>query len=552
MKIPVITRLLERRGRRRLRRVMRGHRFLKVSNQLSKIAVIKEALTNTRLNQCERRVSKLIFGAALKDAELIIRQYLLIRVGGQNLNNALLHALGKPGSDVVHPLPPEWRKVLGQHGFEVAAVRSVLAWNGYVVLLLINGFVAFARRLFGSIREIIRPQYKSLGRYAYFDTLIAGTLPRPCKDGRSHDIVTWYRQWPGRVSELDTLCHSVKGVAPSTVDGMPVVSVPSAVSPLTKINALACFLGWCMAASALAIFDLLRGRWWHALMLREASLAATIRGHEPNNLARDYLFHMSGWTYRPLWTYEAERQRSRITFYFYATQIEPFKQPNGYPEFTGGWQVMSWPRYLVWDKYQADFLRRAVGESADISVVGPIWFNTGGEEVPELPPKTVAVFDVQPWRDAFYQTLGVDFDYSTPKTANQFLLDIYQALRECGGTLALKRKRKLGPLTHPKYRRFIAELARLPHFIAVDPDTSASRLSEDCAAVISRPFTSTALIARELGKPSIYYDPHGVLQKDDRAAHGIEIISGPEDLRGWLTAVLNVPYSQSKNGRLLL
>jgi polysaccharide biosynthesis PFTS motif protein len=553
MKIPVITRLLQRRGRRRFRRMMRGHRFLKVSNQLGRITSVTDALASTRLDQCERRSSKLIFGAGLKDAELIIRQYLLIRMGGQNLIKALLFALGKPGSDVVHPLPPIWRKVLRQHGFEIDEVRSALAWNGHLVLFIVYSFVAVAVRIFDSIREIIRPQHKSLGRYAYFDTLIAGTLPRPCKDGRSHDIVTWYQQWPGRVSDLDTLCHSVKGVAPSTVDGVPVVSVPSAVLPLTKINALVRFVGWSVAASVLAIFDLWRGRWWHALILREASLAAIIRGHEPDNLARDYLFHNSGWLYRPLWTYEAEKRGSRVTFYFYSTQNEPFKQPEpeGYPKHMYGWQAVNWPYYLVWDEYQADFVRRAVGESVGISVVGPIWFNTGGEEVPELPPKTVAVFDVQPWRDAFYQTLGVDFDYSTPKTANQFLLDIYQTLKKCGGTMALKRKRKLGPLTHPKYRRFIAELARLPNFIAVDPDTSASRLSEDCVAVISRPFTSTALIARELGKPSIYYDPYGVLQKDDRAAHGIEIISGPEDLRAWLSAVLNVPYSQSKNGCLL-
>lgn len=528
---------------------MRGYRFLKASGQLGRIAAIKEALTNTRLNQCEHRTSRLIFGAGLKDAELIIRQYLLSRACELNLNKALLYALGESGSEVVYPLPPEWRKVLGQHGFKVAEIRSALAWNGYAALLLAYGLVRIILNLFGSIREIIRPQHISLGRYAYFDALTAGNLPQPCKDGRSHDIVTWYQQWPGRVRELDFLCHSVQGVATSAVDGIPVVSVPSAIVPLARINTLVHFIWWCVAASTLAIFDLLRGRWWHALVLGEASFAAMIRMHEPNSLARDYLFHSSGWIYRPLWTYEAEKKGSRITFYFYHALCEDFKRPDGYPKIQYGWQAMNWPHYLVWDKYQADSIRRIVGESANISVVGPVWFHTSGKEVPVFPPKTIAVFDVQPMRDSRYQILGIDFDYSTPKTANQLLSDTYQALRECGGTLALKRKREIGRLAHPKYRHFIEQLDRLPNYITVDPNTAASRLIENCVAVISRPFTSTALIAMELGKPSVYYDPHGLIQKDDRSAHGIEVLCGPEELINWLHAVLKTKIV-SENSRV--
>lgn len=58
MKIPIITDLLQHRGRRRLWRLMRGYRYLKESNQLGRITAVKEALTNTKLNQCERRASK--------------------------------------------------------------------------------------------------------------------------------------------------------------------------------------------------------------------------------------------------------------------------------------------------------------------------------------------------------------------------------------------------------------------------------------------------------------------------------------------------------------
>ncbi|MGQ0666827.1 MAG: polysaccharide biosynthesis PFTS motif protein [Nitrospiraceae bacterium] len=519
--------------------MMRGYRFLKVSNQLGKITAVKEALTNTRLNQCTRRASRRIFGAGLQDAELAIRQYLLIRVGGPNLNKALLYALGKPGSDVVHPVPPEWRQIVEQHGFKVAKIRSALAWNGFVALLLAYGLVLIARQLAGSVKEIIRPSFRALGRFAYFGALAAGNLPQPCKDGRSHDIVTWYRLWSGRVGELDTLCHSVAGVAPSAVDGMPVIPVPSAIPPLTHIGALARFIGWSAASSARAIFDLLRGRWWHALMLGEASLAATIRMHEPDSVARDYLFHNSGWIYRPLWTYEAEKHGSRITFYFYSTNCESFKRPDGYPALTYGWQAMNWPHYLVWDEYQSDFIRRAVGKGSHISVVGPIWFQSSAVEMPQLNKPGVVVFDITPHRPSRYCLLGADYEFYVPATSEGFLEHIADAAHRMDAVMLWKRKRKIGNIAHPRYRHFADRLPKRGDIVLVDPDVAAVRAIEGSCAVISMPFTSTALIARELGKPSIYYDPTGQLQSDDRAAHGIPIISGPERLEAWLCSHVN-------------
>jgi polysaccharide biosynthesis PFTS motif protein len=101
-----------------------------------------------------------------------------------------------------------------------------------------------------------------------------------------------------------------------------------------------------------------------------------------------------------------------------------------------------------------------------------------------------------------------------------------------------KRKRKIGSIAHPRYRIFAERLSEAENVIIVDPDISANRVIEASSLVISMPFTSTALIARELGKPSCYYDPTGLVQKDDRAAHGIEIISGPEELKEWLK---NIP-----------
>ena len=108
---------------------MRGYRRLKQADRLGLIATLKDDLTNERLGHIARSRSALIMGAGVADSELIVRQYLLLRViGSLNLNRSLLYALGKPGTAVVHPLPQEWQRVIQRHGFRVSRFWSSLAW----------------------------------------------------------------------------------------------------------------------------------------------------------------------------------------------------------------------------------------------------------------------------------------------------------------------------------------------------------------------------------------------------------------------------------------
>ena len=115
--------------------------------------------------------------------------------------------------------------------------------------------------------------------------------------------------------------------------------------------------------------------------------------------------------------------------------------------------------------------------------------------------------------------------------------EVMAAADEHGIAMVLKQKRPIGNLVNRKYAALVRQLEK-DGVIVVDPSTSPIRVIEGCNAVISYWFTSTAILGREQGKPSIYYDPLGVIQKDDRAAHGIEVVSGIEELRAWVARVL--------------
>ena len=258
---------------------MRGHRSLRDSKSLSRIGDIQRALTIQPLDIQQKVSSKHIFGVNLAQAEIASRQYLLAHVAGLRLNRSLLYAFGKPGSSVAHFLPPEWRKVIRNQGVKVAPFQAALIWQGFVAMMLAYGVLTIAKIIVSGIEAKGNRSTQHLGRYAYFDNLALGNLPQPCRDGRSHDIISWYMQWPGRVRDINTVCHGVIGSGERTVNGTPIVGVPGPIPALKGFGSLARFISWGILASLIAACDVLRGRWWHALLLNQAALAAQVRVH---------------------------------------------------------------------------------------------------------------------------------------------------------------------------------------------------------------------------------------------------------------------------------
>jgi polysaccharide biosynthesis PFTS motif protein len=538
MRVPGLDGFLRRRARARLRNrnVMRGYRSLRKAGRLRRVAALKEALTATPVFLSKGNL-EIFAGLSGEPAEIAVRQFLLVRLVGTGLGAALLRSVGKRNVPVAYPLPSAWRKIVGEHGFEVAEHTSAFLWACVIALHFASGIFVALKLAVADARHLLRPGNRALKRHVYFDALGPGNLPLAGGGGEKNDIVSWYLRWPGRVPALDTVCHNVLTAGMRESDGTAIVPVPSPLLPFVDFRLLGRFLAASVISIGQAFLRLMTGHWWYSMMLGETTKAIHVRIQDPALLARDYLFHNSNWIYRPLWTYEAERRGARILFYFYSTNIEQFKQSGVYPAPLYGWQTMTWPEYLVWDDYQTAVLQRAMSGSIKIDVVGPIAFHAGTPAPQDLPMGSIAVFDVQPVRDGLYQPLAIDLEYYVPRHATQFLRDIHRAVQNTSCDMVMKRKRHIGNAAHPLYTRAIRALEGSSRWIEVDPDISAASLIEKCCAVISMPYTSTAILGLKMGKPSAYYDPNGICEKDDRAAHGVEILSGYRELESWLAAL---------------
>ena len=532
-----------RKNLRRLKYKIRGYLYYKnIPNEkgFSQLRALKNELTDLCINELNIRYLKLFFGASHTSAEVVIRQYVLQNYGGERLNAAIFSARGRK-SGLETPLPPSWQNFFRLHGFSVAHWQAMIVWYVAIVFRFAHGSaISFTLGLGMLIprRLVKQPLIKN---YVYFDSLKPENLPVPLSGGPSYDICTFYTRWCGRYPELQNICHSIPRALESNINGITVKAIRAPYELFSSVISAAAFLAWLGAMFLFSTYQLLKGRWWYAALFSEAARARVVRQCPSGYLAKDYLFHASGMIYRPMWTYEAEVKGCQISRYFYSTYALP-KLAAGYESQRYVLGPANWPRYIVWDKYQEALLRFNLGSTLNVVVAGPIPFSDFNAPLPKIDLRSIAVFDYEPYRISSHLDISTLADYQTafPNVHNQFLMDIYEILSINNWQLILKTKRNIGKSGESKYRKLMNAWPQKAYTEVIDPRISAIRVMKKCFASISFPFTSTAQLLRDQNYNSVYYDPTSWIQKDDRGAHGIHIISGKKELALWVESLLNI------------
>ena len=518
-----IRRLL--RGNARCRQTSGFQSIRKLKNELIEICVIRK-----------QEGAKWFFGACSKDLELVVRQFTFNRYGGNRLTYALFHFLG--GREPLKMgMPASWRNHLASKDWPVNHLLSALNWQALIALRYLRGVIEIVRLC--SI-QIVRSTLNShFENYVYMPGLSSANLPPLVPSAKCYNVCSWYAQWSDKASNITSILHDVKGEQSRTIDCYKVEFAPPPYEFFLGWPGFFSFLTWGALASLWAGLNMLVGRWEWALMLGEAAKAKIIQQLTPCRLASEYLFHASLTNYRPMWTYEVELKGAQVALYFYSTSAQP-TPPSGPVNQKYLWGPNTWPKFVVWDKYQEARVKLALGESLVVVIGGPIFFSDNGAPLPELPVHSIAVFDIQPHRLSShlgFSTLA-DCQAVYPDFYHHFILDVTEILRECGANIALKTKREIGTRGDRRYAQILKTLDKQTDIRFINPGISAFRLAKLCDASISAPFTSTALYAKNLGRPSIYYDPVGWMQRDDEAAHGIPVLCGKDELRVWVNQIL--------------
>jgi methionyl-tRNA formyltransferase len=194
-------------------------------------------LTTRDLGVDESFFSVEILFEAQESAELVLRQYLLSKSAGVNLNRGLFVSLGMSDVCVAYAMPKQWRQLVEMYGFRVSHWRCALLWWGYVLFMFVGGIMRSLRMLvLWLLEQNIRPNPDQ--PYVYFSELVSENLPSERDGVTSHDIVSWYLHWYGRNPRISSVRHSARGVQDMSIFDCSIIYQRDVLLPLRGGNLL--------------------------------------------------------------------------------------------------------------------------------------------------------------------------------------------------------------------------------------------------------------------------------------------------------------------------
>ena len=103
--------------------------YLKLAKdkRLSLIRNIRKEISNTKVSGEFNTILKGIDNSKIEDKEVILRQFLLLKVARISLNSAILFSL-ITGSKIIYPLPKEWCYSIKKEGIKVNFLFCNILW----------------------------------------------------------------------------------------------------------------------------------------------------------------------------------------------------------------------------------------------------------------------------------------------------------------------------------------------------------------------------------------------------------------------------------------
>ena len=522
-------------------KIARGYKILKQENKLYTLNLIKTQLIESDHNSSLKNI---YLNYNFINSNDIINQYLASCLSSKSfsyknrLNGIVESILLYYGSSkpVIFPLPRKWVDILITNKISVNKNLSNLLFIKFIIINYLHNIKYLIKSIFTFFdfkNKIIVD--KNVTSSFMFDKLNNCQFPENniCE---SHDIFSFYKKKITNNSITNNsllFLHNNIKFNYFIKDDIKYHSY--LIPPLHNIKSLLIFILWSIYIIFFMLYKLFIFEWWYLLLFEEI-IKSKRTELAKNKLFSNYLFY-EDWLYRPMWTYIAENLGSKISFYFYSTNSEGFKTDNRYKDNDFDWRTISWPQYLVWDEYQLNFIKKYAKCNPTFEITGPFYFQSNTvKDISDVNfNNSLIIFDVTPFRTLFFMKLGLEHDYYKFDIAKSFISDIVEVATKMNLKIFIKIKRKINLNYHDKrYINYLNTLKKLNYITFLEPEISPFHIIKKSKLSISFPFTSTSLIAKSLNKSTCYYDSSGLLYKDDKGSHGVNIISSKEELLIWL------------------
>jgi len=515
--------------------IVRGYRKARTVGKIGLVQEIKYSISTTQSPVNNVSLSEQIFSKTIEDPDLLVRQYLTVRTGETSLVSSIYSALG--GGAKVFRLPPHTHNVLIAHGVPVNKFMSSVVWRFYTFAFWLFGVLAilkFSSEDLGQKKQIGHGFEK-----AYFANLPETAGPNQDSKVERLDLLTWFAKNKAKSLGIKYMLDGNYRDEKKAINGVffqrQVNPWPQFESPVARLH----FIKWGFCNAVLSLRDFVLGRWWHPLLLLEAAKAKRMALSNDDQMPACYWLSHESYKYKPMWVHVAEKRDKSTFLYFYSTNNQTVQPASQKVVTSGYWHLMDWPTCVVWNEIQADILRSYIKSPCKFIVVRALPYTDSDILIPKIEGPVIAVFDAPVRQTDRAIFVGQAHRYATVKNVTDFYEDIIDMSTKHGIRLCVKQKHR--PTQNPSSPLKLDHIIKqaLDGVISVDARVSAHRVVKATDGCIALPYSSTALVANSMGKPSCYYDPTGSLPTSTSLSHGVKIIRSKQDLGKWIKENIN-------------
>lgn len=460
------------------------------------------------------------------DRALAAKQFLLNFISGKRLNEKIIYSIGANKKIMFFPIPVEYQKVLEKNNIRISKASCSISFSVLAFLFWGYGILYFFKTLFFAFKN---KKNSSKKRYIYFDKINRNNLPSPYKDGQSYDIITWFINY-FKVKDMD-IAFPVKNYKNKKYfsNNLFFKREPFELY-LKKSN----FFKILVHSLKIIFSSLMSFKWSNWILLLEDLKANFFKlsGDQKKALTK-YLVPNSITFYRPIWTYYAEKSGTKVISYFYSVSEVYTLKKNNFIHYNH-LRLMNWPIIYVWDKFQKMKISNLLLSKSKLQVVGPIPFSTTNKDILTTKKPMLSIFDIDPIVQSIHFGIStlIDLDTNNPDIHIKFIEDIIHTFSD-RYVIVIKPKRGAKKYYSPKYLNYLKEVDKLKNVKVASHLVSPHRIISKSNLIISFPFTSTSIIAKNFNIPTFYYDPTGGIDKNDPASHGISLYNTKSELLNW-------------------
>ena len=448
-------------------------------------------------------------------------------------------------SKLVYPLRKEWQEIFLSHGVKVSKSICSLLWVAYLFFMGLKELAAYFKRCLRIVKRnfngrIDKADLNVEYLNVYFFDISKRNLPTFDTQVFEKNLITWYKKIVLNDSKINVI-HNVKDFVPNTKN-----------NPDYKFNYFEDLF-----VSPKASNEAKNLIWWLKLILNKS-----VKSHTKLNLVLNFneimkakflsdnndniklhsvVFNNSIGSIKPLWSIVLEENFVKINYCFYACYAEPLDLDGNLP-IDGFWKLANWKDIYVVDQYQKLQLEDQIIFNSTIIVPSVIpWWTDSSLIIPISKKKTICLFDTILYSNLY--TLGTlnQIGWYKAEIAIEYLSTVLEVASDLDMLVLYKFKRMREESIRNK-THWNAILKLTAHYqdiiVKIDDSVSSERLILASTITVSKPLSTTALIAKSINKPSLYYDPTKKISRFDPALRGIPILNNKQDLLDTLKNIL--------------